>query len=213
MYFRHREDHYAVGNYWHEPIATPQRDLRRPGDDPLMPSLMPFTPPDFDVAEAEAARLLPALKGRMRPADPSRSINGMFSFTPDAGSVVGESAAVRGFWLCEAVWVRDGREAVAAVRAALQSRAPMFDLVLMDIFMPGLDGVDATREINGLFRDASSGQGCPPIIALTANAFAEDREHYADVGFSGYLAKPFDKAMLEALLRSWLAGRRRDTAA
>jgi glycine cleavage system aminomethyltransferase T/glycine/D-amino acid oxidase-like deaminating enzyme len=105
MYFRHQGDHYAVGNYKHEPIATPQSELRRPGDDPLMPSLMPFTPADFDVAEAEAARLLPALNGRMRPADPERSINGMFSFTPDAGSIVGESAKVRGFWLCEAVWV------------------------------------------------------------------------------------------------------------
>ena len=70
-----------------------------------MPSLMPFTPGDFEVAEAEAARLLPALKGRMRPADPERSINGMFSFTPDAGSIVGESSAVRGVWICEAVWV------------------------------------------------------------------------------------------------------------
>jgi glycine cleavage system aminomethyltransferase T/glycine/D-amino acid oxidase-like deaminating enzyme len=105
MYFRHREDHYAVGSYRHEPIATPQSALRRPGDEPLMPSLMPFTPADFEVAEAEAARLLPALKGRMRPADPERSINGMFSFTPDAGSIAGESAKVRGFWLCEAVWV------------------------------------------------------------------------------------------------------------
>ena len=105
MYFRHHEDHYAVGNYKHEPLATPQSELRRPGDEPMMPSLMPFTPVDFDVAEAEAARLLPALKGRMRPADPDRSINGMFSFTPDAGSIVGESARVRGFWLCEAVWV------------------------------------------------------------------------------------------------------------
>lgn len=105
MYFRHREDHYAVGNYKHEPIATPQSELRRPGDDKMMPSLMPFTPADFAVAQAEAARLLPALRGRMRPADPERSINGMFSFTPDAGSIVGESARVRGFWLCEAVWV------------------------------------------------------------------------------------------------------------
>jgi dimethylglycine oxidase len=105
MYFRHRTDHYAVGSYKHEPIATAQSELRRPGDDRLMPSLMPFTPQDFDVAEAEAARLLPALKEHMRPTDPERSINGMFSFTPDAGSIVGESATVRGFWLCEAVWV------------------------------------------------------------------------------------------------------------
>ena len=43
--------------------------------------------------------------GRMRPADPARSLNGMFSFTPDAGSIVGESARVRGVWVCEAVWV------------------------------------------------------------------------------------------------------------
>lgn len=104
MYFRHREDHYAVGSYHHEPIVTPQEALRRPGEGP-MPSVMPFTPWDFDVAEAEAARLVPALAGRMRPADPERSINGMFSFTPDAGSIVGESASVRGVWVCEAVWV------------------------------------------------------------------------------------------------------------
>jgi glycine cleavage system aminomethyltransferase T/glycine/D-amino acid oxidase-like deaminating enzyme len=104
MYLRHREDHYAVGNYHHEPIPTRQAELRRPGDGP-MPSLMPWTPSDFDLAEAEAARLLPPLRGRMRPSDPERSINGMFSFTPDAGSIVGEAAKVRGVWVCEAVWV------------------------------------------------------------------------------------------------------------
>src|SRR5256885_16064371 len=71
----------------------------------MQPSLMPFPPSDFDVAETEAARLLPALAGTMRPADPARSLNGMFSFTPDAGSIVGESARVRGVWICEAVWV------------------------------------------------------------------------------------------------------------
>src|SRR5262245_49242030 len=78
MYFRHRRDHYGVGSYHHEPIATAQSDLRPPGG-AMQPSLMPFTPADFDPAEAEAARLLPSLRGRMRPADPSRSLNGMFS--------------------------------------------------------------------------------------------------------------------------------------
>ena len=95
MYFRHREDHYGVGNYHHEPIATPQSAIRRPGG-AMQPSLMPFTPEDFVSAEAETERLLPALAGRMHPADPSRSINGMFSFTPDAGSIVGESTTTRG---------------------------------------------------------------------------------------------------------------------
>src|SRR3989454_8189361 len=104
MYFRQREDHYGVGSYHHEPIATPQSELPAPGGE-LQPSLMPFTARDFDDAEAEAARLLPALTGTMRPSDPARSLNGMFSFTPDAGSIVGETARVRGVWICEAVWV------------------------------------------------------------------------------------------------------------
>ena len=92
LYFRQRDDHYGVGNYRHEPIVTPQASIRRPGG-PMQPSLMPFTPEDFDLCEAETARMFPALAGRMRPSDPARSLNGMFSFTPDAGSVVGESSS------------------------------------------------------------------------------------------------------------------------
>ena len=131
MYFRHRGDHYAVGNYRHEPIATPQSAFRRPGDGP-MPSLMPWTPSDFDVAEAEAARLLPALEGRMRPSDPSRSINGMFSFTPDASSIVGESAAARGVWVCEAVWVTHGGGMGRQVAEWMALGEPSYDLAEAD---------------------------------------------------------------------------------
>ena len=104
LYFRQRDDHYGVGNYRHEPIVTPQAALR-PSGGAMQPSLMPFTPEDFDLCEAETGRMFPSLAGRMRPTDPTRSLNGMFSFTPDAGSIVGESAAVRGVWVCEAVWV------------------------------------------------------------------------------------------------------------
>lgn len=131
MYLRQREDHVGVGNYRHEPIVTPQAALRRPGDGP-MPSLMPWTPTDFDVCEAETARLFPDLRGRMRPADPARSLNGMFSFTPDAGSIVGESASVRGFWLCEAVWVT---HAAGMARQAVEwmvSGEPSYDLAEAD---------------------------------------------------------------------------------
>src|SRR5437016_14439803 len=95
MYFRQREDHYGVGSYHHEPIATVQSELPSPGGD-LQPALMPFTPRDFDDAEAEAARLLPALAETMRPAAPARSLYGMFSFTPVEGSFVGDSARDRG---------------------------------------------------------------------------------------------------------------------
>jgi glycine cleavage system aminomethyltransferase T len=131
MYFRHRQDHYAVGSYHHEPIVTPQAALRRPGEGP-MPSLMPFTPSDFDVAGAEAMRLLPALKGHLRPDDPERSINGMFSFTPDAGSIVGESASVRGVWICEAVWVTHAGGFGRHVAEWIVSGEPSIDLAEAD---------------------------------------------------------------------------------
>jgi glycine cleavage system aminomethyltransferase T/glycine/D-amino acid oxidase-like deaminating enzyme len=127
MYFRHRRDHYGVGSYHHEPIATPQRELRPPGGS-MQPSLMSFTPHDFEAAEAEAARLLPALTGRMRPADPSRSLNGMFSFTPDAGSIVGESAATRGVWVCEAVWVTHAGGMGQQVAEWMTAGEPAYDL-------------------------------------------------------------------------------------
>ncbi len=47
----------------------------------------------------------------------------------------------------------------------------------------------------------------PPIVALTANAFAEDRQRYLEAGMDDYLAKPFDKAGLEAVLKRWFGQR------
>jgi glycine cleavage system aminomethyltransferase T/glycine/D-amino acid oxidase-like deaminating enzyme len=131
LYMRQRDDHYGVGNYRHEPIVTPQRDLRAPGGG-MQPSLMPFTPEHFDLAEAETARMFPALAGRMRPSDPARSLNGMFSFTPDAGSIVGESATVRGFWVCEAVWVTHAAGMARQVAEWMTEGEPSYDLAEAD---------------------------------------------------------------------------------
>ncbi|HEX6678775.1 MAG TPA: FAD-dependent oxidoreductase [Actinomycetes bacterium] len=131
MYFRHRADHYAVGSYRHEPIATPQRELGRPGG-AMPPAVMPFTPGDFAVAEAEAVRILPALAGRTRPADPARSLNGMFSFTPDGGSIVGESASVRGFWVCEAIWITHAGGMGRQVAEWMALGEPSYDLAEAD---------------------------------------------------------------------------------
>ena len=131
MYFRHRADHYGVGSYRHEPIATAQRELRPPGG-ALPSAVMPFTPADFDVAEAEAARIMPALKGRMRPAAPERSLNGMFSFTPDAASIVGESAAARGVWVCEAVWITHAGGMGRQVAEWMALGEPSYDLAEAD---------------------------------------------------------------------------------
>ena len=67
-----------------------------------------------------------------RPGDPARAINGMFSFTPDAGSIVGESAAVRGVWLCEAVWVTHGGGMGQQVAEWIVNGEPGYDLAEAD---------------------------------------------------------------------------------
>jgi len=102
LYFRQHGDRYALGNYRHEPILFEPDDLRPYRDGEPQPSVEPFTPKHFEVAYEESTRLLPLVKDML---DETTAINGMFSFTPDMGSVVGESADVRGFWICEAVWV------------------------------------------------------------------------------------------------------------
>jgi CheY-like chemotaxis protein len=101
------------------------------------------------------------------------------------------------------VRVRNGAEAVAKVSSAL-TQANGFDLVLMDIHMPDMDGVEAARRIRALYPDgARPAEGRPPIVALTANSFDEDRAAYVEAGLDDYLAKPFEKADLAALLARW----------
>ena len=131
LYYRQREDHYCVGNYRHEPIVTPQSGIRAPGG-PMQPSLMPFTHQDFDRCEEESARIFPGLAGHMRPSDAERSLNGMFSFTPDGGSIVGESASVRGVWVCEAVWVTHAGGMARQVVEWMVTGEPSYDLAEAD---------------------------------------------------------------------------------
>jgi dimethylglycine oxidase len=147
MYFRHREDFYGVGSYRHEPVITPQSRIRAPGRD-MQSSVMPFTPDDFIEARDEAVRLLPALEGHLRPADPARSINGMFSFTPDAGSIVGESADVRGVWVCEAVWITHAGGMGRMVAEWMAGGEPTMDLAEADVnrFYPFMTTPPYVRE-------------------------------------------------------------------
>jgi signal transduction histidine kinase/CheY-like chemotaxis protein len=103
------------------------------------------------------------------------------------------------------VRVRNGAEAVARARTELtQSNGRGFDLVFMDIHMPDMDGVEAARGIKALYpEDARPAEGRPPIVALTANASAEDRAAYLAAGLDDSLAKPFEQADLAALLARW----------
>ena len=77
---------------------------------------------------------------------------------------------------------------------------PNFDLILMDINMPVLDGVDATKQI----RASSQKNSNIPIIALTANAMREDVEHYKKIGMNEHLPKPMDSNLLLKILSNYL---------
>ncbi|MEI8159046.1 MAG: CHASE domain-containing protein [Burkholderiales bacterium] len=94
-----------------------------------------------------------------------------------------------------------------AVDAATQNAGT--ELILMDLQMPVLDGYDATRKIRHW--EAQTGRKRIPIIALTANAFAEDRKLSLDAGMDDVLVKPVELTSLHVMLTQWLpAGARTD---
>jgi CheY-like chemotaxis protein len=88
----------------------------------------------------------------------------------------------------------NGRDAIAILQ-----RQPDIDIVLMDIMMPEMDGMETIREIRKLprWRDL-------PIIAVTAKAMKGDREKCLEAGAWDYLSKPVDVEALLAALRAWL---------
>jgi two-component system sensor histidine kinase/response regulator len=87
----------------------------------------------------------------------------------------------------------DGTEAVECARER------HYDLILMDMQMPRMDGLQATRAIRAL-----PGYVDTPIIALTANAFVEDRQRCLEAGMNSHLAKPVTPSTLAAVLNQWL---------
>lgn len=86
--------------------------------------------------------------------------------------------------------VGSGVEAVDALKRR------SYDVVLMDVQMPEMDGVEATRHIRALIPP----QAQPYIVAVTANVLYEDRQSYLDAGMNGFLGKPFTMGDLEATL-------------
>jgi len=94
------------------------------------------------------------------------------------------------------VAVQDGREAVREL-----GRQP-FDLVLMDVQMPEMDGIEATRTWRR-FGPGAPNEGIP-IVALTAHAMESDRQLCLQAGMNDYLTKPISVAALDATLRKWL---------
>ena len=90
----------------------------------------------------------------------------------------------------------DAADGLQAVELAARSS---YDIILMDVHMPQLDGIEATRRIRRLpgYRDT-------PIIALTADAFSADRERFLDAGMTDHLAKPLQARHLYGAVARWL---------
>ncbi|HEX5801800.1 MAG TPA: response regulator, partial [Azospira sp.] len=88
----------------------------------------------------------------------------------------------------------DGVDAVAL------AAGNAYALILMDMQMPRMDGLRATREIRGL-----AGHRQTPVVAMTANAFAEDRARCFDAGMNDFVAKPIDPGQLFSTLLKWLS--------
>jgi two-component system, sensor histidine kinase and response regulator len=99
----------------------------------------------------------------------------------------------------EVVVAQNGKEALQALDA--KDRRP-FDIVLMDCHMPELDGFETTVEIRK--REHAANTKRIPIIALTANAMAQDREDCLNAGMDDHLAKPLSRQQLKTKLELWL---------
>jgi signal transduction histidine kinase/CheY-like chemotaxis protein/CHASE3 domain sensor protein len=101
---------------------------------------------------------------------------------------------------CLLTVARNGQEALDALARAAEPGGQPIDLVLMDVMMPVMDGLTATRHIRGDHRWRKL-----PIIALTAKAMPDDQDTCLAAGASDYMAKPLDVDKLLSLVRVWLA--------
>lgn len=87
------------------------------------------------------------------------------------------------------------------VQQFIENEPGTFDIILMDIMMPVMDGISATMAIRCLDRDDAKKI---PIIAMTANAFAEDGKKCIEAGMDHHIAKPFEMDKVAAILKSWV---------
>ncbi|MFC9533057.1 FAD-dependent oxidoreductase [Streptomyces sp. NPDC057717] len=133
LYFREHTDRIGIGSYAHKPLPVdPFKVLdydEARASELDMPSSLPFTEEDWAPSWKDCRWLIPALRG----TEIEEGFNGVFSFTPDGMPVLGETRALRGFWLAEAVWVTHSAGVAKAVAEWMVDGRPSVDVHECDL--------------------------------------------------------------------------------
>ncbi|PYI02035.1 Aminomethyltransferase folate-binding domain-containing protein [Aspergillus sclerotiicarbonarius CBS 121057] len=127
LYYREHGEQVGIGYYGHRPLPVVAASLGQTPkqvDEEQMPSRLPLTDEDFSPAWAMSQELLPAL----RESKVQDGFNGIFSFTPDGGPLVGEAPNLDGFYVAEAVWVTHSAGVARAMAELLTDGASTIDL-------------------------------------------------------------------------------------
>ncbi|MBY0613276.1 MAG: response regulator [Beijerinckiaceae bacterium] len=147
------------------------------------------------VSEARKAAGNPAAKWRPETAQKLAGMRILLAEDNEINALLTERLLSRAG--AETVLMRDGRTALQSFEDSLQGRIPPFDLVLLDMRMPCLDGLETVQRMREAER--RSGMARHRILALTANAFTEDRDACLGAGFDVFLTKPLN---LETLVET-----------
>jgi glycine cleavage system aminomethyltransferase T/glycine/D-amino acid oxidase-like deaminating enzyme len=143
MYYRQQGNRYGVGTYQHTPLLVDPAEIRphgspappgsatqNPHGEVLdMPSVRPWQEEHFAWGWSEAQKLMPAL----RSTQVDYRLEGMFSFTPDGFPLMGESAAVKGAWFAEAIWLTHGGAAGRVIADWILDGDPGMDMHELDL--------------------------------------------------------------------------------
>ncbi|BBY50755.1 sarcosine dehydrogenase [Mycolicibacterium arabiense] len=136
LYYREHGDRLGIGFYGHRPMPVDMTTLLTDSDGGIdtasesMPSMLPFTDDDFAPGWAASAELLPALGD----SKVEEGFNGIFSFTPDGFSIMGEHRDLPGFWVAEAVWVTHSAGVAKAMAEWILDGAPTTDVHECDLY-------------------------------------------------------------------------------
>jgi len=160
-------------------------------------------------ARAEAARLARLTNADAADAAPEIAQKANSSAPRyDVKVLIAEDSEVNQFIIREllADFVTDIEVVADGVAAVETFKSKAFDLVLMDIQMPKMDGLEATRQIRALQRTESINPGCL-IVGLSAHAMSSDREKYLAEGMADYLTKPVRPTALQEVLDAYFETR------